>query len=133
MRTEPLGLRAPGRAASLGKMKTDSAVELRVAFGRCIKDIARQTRVPGGGFDEIEMPGTLLPKQLPHLRQLLSDCRAEQRTHVDARVEVSLPARSPSGGGVVPVLSIVEGKLHEAGDGDRAALTDDRDDAIVKR
>jgi hypothetical protein len=61
---------------------------------------------------------------VPHLLDLYRDHLAENRPDVDAREEVPVPSGSLCGAGVIPVLVVIEGKIHERGHREWTAFAD---------
>ncbi len=61
---------------------------------------------------------------MPHLVDLMGDERSEEGADADAGDEVAGGTDSRGWGGVVAVLGVVQGGLHEIREGDRALFTD---------
>ena len=63
--------------------------------------------------------------QRGHFGELNLDELAEERPHVDARKKIARAPGTAGSAGVVAELGMVEREVHERGDGERAAFTDD--------
>ncbi len=116
---EPFPLRPRSRRAPIDEGDVQMFCEIRMIPRHGIENVACEAAVAGARLDQLEPIRTRRLQDVPHVGKVHRDHLAEERTDIDAGEEVARPPRSSWCRGVVAQLGVVQGKVHERGNGHR--------------